>query len=134
MFKNEKLAALDKHWSRFRDEINEYDTVEMYQSLMVKTWPFLIEAWNKSEDVVDKDIARLLCTLGNLFNGNYDSDGNCIGPDWVEVASDFHDSLLDSLLYHDDLVIDEDGNLVVEGCFGDYVVDPTTFELPTLDE
>ena len=131
MFKNKKLADLYERWSEFKDQINEYDTADAYQSLMVKTWPLLIEAWNKNEDVVDKDIVRLLSLLGNAFTGI--SDSYSIAPDWAEVTADFHVSLLNSLLFHDDTMIDEEGNLVVDGFLGGYVVDPTTFELP-IDE
>jgi hypothetical protein len=99
---------------------------------MVKTWPLLYKAWKESDDVVNKDVARLLCTMGNLFNACFDEDGNCISHYYIEVLSAFHDCFLDALIYHDDLHIDDDRNLVFNGWEVDYpwIVNPSTFKLP----
>ena len=128
-FKNKQFVNLDEKWSDYRDSIRDCPK-KVYESLMKQTWPLLYKAWQENEDSVDKDVARLLCTLGNLFNSCIDDEGNCLGPDYIEVLSCFHSCLLDALVYHDSLSIDENGNIVFPGWEDDWVVDPSTFELP----
>ena len=130
-FNNPEFARLDKKWSRFRDDIREYRDGSAYSALWVETWPLLYKTWQENDRVVDKDVARLLSTLGNLFQCFDDGDGNTIGPQYAEVANAFHCCFLDSLLFHDDLSFTEDGKLIVPGWDDeDWVIDPTTFELP----
>ncbi|MDY6431005.1 MAG: hypothetical protein SPL00_04365 [Bacilli bacterium] len=127
LFKNEQLRKLDEKWTQFG--VDEKNLKKAYQSLMVKTWPLLYKAWKENPDVVDKDVTKLLCTLENLSGSCFDKD---------EVLSCFHDCLLDALIYHDTLSIDEKGNLVFPGWADDWVINPSTFEfqdeIPGYDE
>lgn len=128
-FKKEQFELLDNKWSKYRDNVKHYSK-SVYESLMKETWPLLYKAWKENDDVVDKEVARLICTLGNLFSSCFDDDGNCIGPEYIEVLSCFHSCLLDALVYYDSLSIDDEGNIVFPGWFEDWIVNPETFELP----
>ena len=129
VFKNQLFKELDRKWSKYRDGVMRYSK-QVYSSLMVETWPLLYKSWKENDDVVNKDSARLLCTLGNIFLGCSDDDGNCIGPHYLEVLDCFHSCLLDALIYHDTLSFDDKGNIVVPGWADDWIVNPSTFELP----
>lgn len=136
-FNDKKCAALDKKWSEYRDRIMEerydQDDTETYKELMIDTFPIIYEAWNKDVKTVDKDAARLLTTLGNLFNPLYDDEYNFLGSDDLETYALFHGAFLDALIY-ERLSFDDDGNIVVETDDTEYIVNPKTFDVEENDE
>ncbi len=131
-FNNKKFAILDEKWSGYRDQIMEerfdQDDTETYKVLMIETFPIIYEAWNKDVKTVDKDVARLLTTLGNLFNPLYDDDYNFLGSNDLEKYALFHGAFLDALVY-ERLKFDDDGNIVIKTDYSLYVVNPKTFDV-----
>ena len=127
-FNDERFAELDKKWSIYRDRLveNPYgQKCETYQKLMLETFPVLYEAWNKDKTTVCKDAAKLLTTMGNLFESCYDEDGNFMGASEIEDISMFHSVFLQSFIYFEEDIFDKNGNIVLNG--GEFEVDINTF-------
>ena len=125
----EELKRLEEEWSHFRDfERDKKDALKRYQALMVKTWPFFVEGWIKQGDLVDKDLARLLCTMGGVFDVLFDECGNFLGNEELEDSASTHYLFIDCLFYYDDYEIKE-GKIY----FDEFVVDPLLFEFEWID-
>ena len=131
MYKDNEIEQLDTDWFNFREyELYYAKDNDTYQALMVRTFPILYKKWKENEKVVDKDIAQLVCTIGNLFDRVFDDDGNCMTCEACEVAAFFHHDFLIALMYDESLTVNEDGTITVPGDGVTWTVDPKTFELP----
>lgn len=129
MNQNGEIMQLEEDWADFRDSSVSAKTTNVYQKLMIRTFPLLVEKWFENDKTVDKSIVPLICTLANVFEDPFDEKGNCVTNGSYKTRSFFHLDFMFSLL-NDALIINEDGTIAIHAHPGQWIIDPKTFELP----
>ena len=124
---NELLKKLDDDWTVFRDEgWDSSNCVEQYQKLMVRTWPVLLEHWINKAGNIDRDFAKLLCTITTMFVYRFDEERNYLGRGELEDYAIFHNLLFDHIVFDLDLRFIIHGDKLIVDC---YETNTSTFEI-----
>ena len=83
--------------------------------------------------MVRKDIALLFLTLDSFVQQS-DDDGNVLGTEEYEQITTFHEVFFTNMFRTDCFNFDQQGNLLLETYEEKIlVIDPKTFELPSVD-
>lgn len=128
VFHSKEIEKLDSEWEDFRGNTRPGEK-ERYRELMVRTFPVLYKFWNENDRYVDKDIARLLCTMSHAFDDFYDLELEWQGTWGSEIIAMFHKDFMDSILVYDSLTV-ENGVLLLPDSIKKWKIKTETFELP----